>query len=410
MATPIKRIEKDFLLKVLYDEQIPVMYLKTKTQYILMVEKPTKGQMFFRVNRPIEGMKIHKKLDLMFDYRGQVIMFTVEVLECKNEHIVTQEPDALFKDLDRSFSRVATPTDLQVQFTFHGDRYSLTYPKITEYDALTPSDLITNVNPKNLNGLIEQMASWIKNYATGYKLVVFKDVKPSTTEERLLAETGKALFLPSTTGTLPSEDPYPKKRLVTEEIFNRYLEGNGVDLPYLNDTRARFIEQKKNAGIFSDLWVPVLFQEYVVGYIHIWIDKEGMMPFDYAVIDSMYQFSKILAFSLKLNGYFERGKLKNEPFEGKIIDISASGLLFTYTNSAFFNSLMPDSELEIKLKTDRRTVNVKAKIVRRYKDNMQGYFGCRFINMEPEDLRFLFEYIYGKTFTDIDAAFLAGQV
>jgi hypothetical protein len=254
------------------------------------------------------------------------------------------------------------------------------------------------------------MASWIKNYATGYKLVVFKDAKPSTTEERLVAETGKSLFIPSTLGSLPSDDPYPKKRLITETAFHRHLEGNGVDPKYLDDACTRFIEQKNKAGIFSDLWVPVLFQEYVIGYIHIWIDKEGMMPFDYAVIDSMYQFSKILAYSLKLNGYFEKGKLKNEPFEGKIIDISASGLLFTYPNSTFASTLMPDSELTVKLTTDRRTVNVKAKIVRRYKDNMQGYFGCRFIDMEPEDLRYLFEFIYGKTFTDTDAAFLSGQV
>jgi hypothetical protein len=410
MATPIKRIEKDFLLKVLYDEKIPVMYLKTKTQYILIVEKPTKGQMFFKADRPIEGIRKGKKLDLMFDYRGQVIMFSVEVFDYKDEHIITQEPDALFKNLDRSFSRVPTPTDLQVQFTFHGDRYSLTYPKVTEFDTLTTADLITNSNPKNLNNLIDQMASWIKNYATGYKLVVFKENKPSSTEERLVAETGKSLFIPSTLGTLPSEDPYPKKRLITESAFHRHLEGNGVDPKYLDDACTRFIEQKNKAGIFSDLWVPILFQEYVIGYIHIWIDKEGMMPFDYAVIDSMYQFSKILAYSLKLNGYFEKGKLKNEPFEGKIIDISASGLLFTYPNSTFASTLLPDSELSVRLTTDRRTINVKAKIVRRYKDNMQGYFGCRFVDMEPEDLRYLFEYIYGKTFTDTDAAFLSGQV
>jgi hypothetical protein len=30
--------------------------------------------------------------------------------------------------------------------------------------------------------------------------------------------------------------------------------------------------------------------------------------------------------------------------------------------------------------------------------------------MAPEDLRFLFEYIYGKPFSDADAAFLSGQV
>jgi len=410
MATPIKRIEKDFLLKVLYDEQIPVMYLKAKTQYILTVEKPTKGQMFFKANRPIEGMRNRRKLDLMFDYRGQVIMFSVEIVEYRDDHIVTLEPEALYKNLDRSFSRVSTPTDLQVQFTFLGDRYSLTYPKVTEYDALNPDELITNADPKNLSGLVGQMALWIKNYATSYKLIIFKDVKPSTTEERLLAETGKALFIPSTLGPLPSEDPYPKKRIITEGIFHRYLESTGVDLKYVNNACARFIEQKHKAGISSDLWVPILFQEYVVGYVHIWISKEGMVPFDYTVIDNMFQFSKILAYSLKLNGYFEGGKLKNEPFDGKIIDISASGLLFTYPNSTFANTLMPDSELAVMLKTDRRTVNAKAKIVRRYKDNMQGYFGCRFVDLEPEDLRFLFEFIYGKTFTDEDAAFLSGQV
>jgi len=410
MATPIKRIEKDFLIKVLYDEQIPVMYIKSKTQYVLTVEKPTKGQMFFKSDRPIEGIKSHKKLDLMFDYRGQVIMFSVEILECRDEHIIALEPEALYKNLDRSFSRVSTPTDLQVQFTFLGDRYSLTYPKVTEYDTLDPATLINSSNPQNLSGLIGQMALWIKNYATSYKLVIFKDVKPSTTEERLLAETGKALFIPSTLGPLPAEDPYPKKRIITEGIFHRYLESTGVDPKYLDEASARFVEQKHKAGISSDLWVPILFQEYVVGYVHIWVSKDGMMPFDYGVIDNMFQFSKILAYSLKLNGYFESGKLRNEPFEGKIIDISASGLLFTYPNSTFANALMPDSELAVRLMTGHRTVNAKAKIVRRYKDNIQGYFGCRFVGLEPEDLRFLFEFIYGKTFTDEDAAFLSGQV
>ena len=135
-----------------------------------------------------------------------------------------------------------------------------------------------------------------------------------------------------------------------------------------------------------------------------------MVPLDFGVIESLFQFSKILAHSLKLNGYFETGKLKNEPFVGKIVDISASGLLFAYPNSSLSSTLMTGNELSVKLKTQHRNVSSKAKIVRRYKDNSQAYFGCRFLEMEPEDLRFLFEYIYGKTFTDEDAAFLAGQV
>ena len=410
MATPIKRIEKEFLLKVLYDEQIPIMYLKGQTQYIFTVEKPTKGQMFFRADRPVEGLKIRKKLDLMFDYRGQVIIFSIEVSSIKDEYITAPEPEFLFKNLERAFSRVSTPQDLVVQFNFLGDRYSLSYPKITEYQSGDSGEFVKSLDPKNLTGLIDQMAAWIKGYASGYKLVVFRDVKPSSTEERLLAETGKTFYLPSTMGSLPAEDPYPKKRIITDDIFRRYLESTGVDLQFVDDAYVRFIKQKYDSGIYSDLWAPILFQEYVIGYIHIWINTEGRPPLDYTVIDTLYQFAKILANSLKINGYFESGKLKNETFEGRIIDISASGLLFAYPNSLLATALLPDSELSVRLATPRRTVNTKAKIVRRYKDNIQGYFGCRFLDMAPEDLRFLFEYIYGKPFTDTDAAFLSGQV
>ena len=410
MATPIKRIEKEFLLKALYDEQIPVMYLKGQTQYIFTLEKPAKGQMFFKADRPVEGLKARKKLDLMFDYRGQVIIFTVEVSTFKEELIVAIEPEFLYKNLERSFSRVSTSTELEVQFSFSGDRYSLSYPKVNDYEKVNEEEFIKSIDPKNLSGLIDQMAAWIKGYASGYKLIIFKDVKPSSTEERILAETGKTFYLPSTQDNFPIEDPYPKKRLITEEIFKRYLESTGVDLQFVDDACARFVRQKRESGILSDLWVPILFQEYVIGYIHIWINSDGKAPFDYGVIDTLYQFAKILANSLRVNGYFERGKMKNDPFGGKVIDISASGLLFAYPNSAFATALLPNSELSVRLSSPRRTVICKAKIVRRYKDSVHAYFGCRFMDMVPEDLRFLFEYIYGKTFTDSDATFLSGQV
>jgi len=410
VATPIKRIEKDFLIKVLHDEQIPIMYIKAKTQYILIVEKSTKGQIFFKADRPIEGLKTRKRIDLLFDYRGQIIIFSVEVVDFKNEHIVALEPEFLYKNLDRSFSRVSTPTDLHVYLSFLGDRYSLSYPKVSDFETMDQQDLMKTVDPKNLSGVVDQMAVWIKGYASGYKLVIFRDVKPSSTEERLVAETGKAVFLATTWGTFPAEDPYPKKRIITIDMFKRYLESTGVDVRYLDDACARFIEQKYKSGIYSDLWTPILFQEYVVGYVHIWINKEGVLPFDIAILDGLFQYAKILSYSLKLNGYFESGKLKNDPFEGKIIDISASGLLFAYPNSPLSVTLMPENELSVQLKTENRTVNTKAKVVRRYKDNSQGYFGCRFVEMEPEDLRFLFEYIYGRTFSDTDAAFLSGQV
>jgi hypothetical protein len=315
-----------------------------------------------------------------------------------------------YKNLDRSFSRVNTPSDLQVQFTFLGDRYNLSFPKVMEYENDTMSDFFREMDPHNLTGLIDQMAGWIKNYASGYKLIIFKDQKPSSAEERIVAETGKTLYLPSTLGNFPQSDPYPKKRIIVDDMFKRYLESTGVDPAYLDDACARYIKGKFESGIFSDAWIPVLFHEYVIGYIHVWINKQYTLPFDYSILDTLYQFAKVLAYSLKINGYFEKGKLKNEPFDGKVIDISASGILFAYPHSSLSSALLIDSELTVKVMTPRRTVNAVAKIVRRYKDASMGYFGCRFLDMAPEDLRFLFEYIYGKPFTDTDASFLSGQV
>ena len=398
------------MLKVLYDEQLPAIYHKDRIEYCFYLERPAKDDLIFRSDRPIDRLRARSNIELKFDYRGKVIVFNVDVLQNKNQFITCTIPEFLYKNLDRTYSRVAVPPEMKVQFTFQGDRYNLSFPKVQQFDSEELGEFFKHTDPRNLTGLIEQMAAWIKKFATGYRLVIFKDVKPSTTEERVVAETGKALYLPSIEEGFPQNDPFPRKRLITEEIFHRYLESIGVGLGFLNNTTARFLKAKEDEGIFSDAWIPILFHEYVIGYIRIWVDVEGNRPFDYAVVDTMYQFAKVLAYSLEINGYFEQGKVRNSVFEGNVIDVSASGLLFSYPQSAFSSSLLPDSKLAVTITTPERSVTVNAVIVRRFKDESLGYFGCQFEDMPTDDLRYLFEFIYGKPFTDFDAKFLSGQV
>ncbi|MEJ5188468.1 MAG: PilZ domain-containing protein [Breznakiellaceae bacterium] len=410
MATAIKRIEKEFLLKVLADEQLPLMCFYNRLHYTLVVQKVGKETFELKANTPIQGLKTGIKLNFVFDYRGQVISFSARVITYKEEFLTVENPEFFYKNLSRSYSRVQAPRDLVIQFTFHGDRYNLDYPKVQEYEIEEINTLVEHFDPKNIKGIIQQLASWAAETTSGYKLVIFKDTKPTSREEKLLAETGKALFLPSTYTGIPKTDPYPKPRIITEDIFVHYLLRSGVDKIYVDDAIARFIKSKQDDSIFSDLWVPILFQEYVIGYIHLWIDMEGKPPFDFSTLDTAYQFAKVLAFSLKENGYFEQGKVKKTSFQGRIMDISASGMLFAYPLSPLSSALLPDSELDVELITPRRTIKTIAKIVRRYTDASTGYFGCRFQDIAPEDMRFLFEYIYGKPFTDQDAQFLSGNV
>ncbi|MCL2440944.1 MAG: PilZ domain-containing protein [Treponema sp.] len=411
MATPVGRIEKEFLFKALYEEKLPIMYVKDRTEYILTMQQPAGEELVFLPDRSLGKLKPRSKLALLFDYRGQVIDFSVEILTQKEELIYCRAPETLHKNLDRNYLRVDAPSDLKILFTFRGDRYNLTFPKIMEYENITQDDLIRTLDPRNLTGLIKQIAGMLSNFADGYRIVNFKEKKPETQEERVLSETGKTLFIPSTVGFLPKTDPYPKKRIITEDLFKRYLESTGTGANYLDETCARFLKNKFADGIYSDAWVPILFHEYVIGYIRIWIDKQGKLPFDFSVLDNVYQYAKVLAFSLKENGYFEHGKVENQPFECRVLDISASGLLFACSLGVpLLTTLLVDAELTVTIEAPNRTINVIAKIVRRFKDKSASYFGCRFINMVPEDMRFLFEHLYGRHVDDSDAAFLSGQV
>ena len=411
MATSVGRIEKEFLFNILYQEKIPIIYIKDRIEYKFKLEQPASEEIVLRPEKPLGKLKTHAKLPFSFNYKGQVVDFSAEVLAQKDELVYCKAPTTLYKNLDRNYLRVDTPADIKILFTFRGDRYNLSFPKVMEYESIAANDLSKNFDPRNLSGLIKQITGMLSNFADGYKIVNFKDKKPESIEERIVSETGKTLFIPSTVGYLPKTDPYPKKRIITEELFHRYLETTGIGKKFLEENTARFLKNKFDDSVFSDAWIPILFHEYVIGYIHIWIGKQGKLPFDFSVLDNVYQYTKVLAFALKENGYFEHGKVRNQPFEGRVLDISASGLLFAYPlGSSLLATLLVDSELTVTIETSNRTVNVLAKIVRRFKDKNAGYLGCRFINMAPEDVRFLFEHLYGRQIDDEEAAFLSGQV
>jgi hypothetical protein len=412
MATPIKRIEKEFFFKALYDKKIPLIYLWDQQKYYLTLENSVKTEeLVLKLNKPIPGLKPRTKMELMFDFQGQVISCTIEIDTIKDRLITAEIPEFLYKNLDRSYSRIAVPQDLQMRFSFHHDRYNLPFPKVNNFEDDAAEDpgkkdpLVPNVS-----ALLERMGAWVKGLGGNYKLVIFKDVKPSTTEERVVAETGKAFYLASTREPFPEADPFPERRIITADLFKRYLESTGVDPKYLDDTCKRFVQAKLTRGIFSDVWVPILFQEYIVGYIRIWLSNSWAPPLDAAALDTLFKYSRNLVYSLKANGFFEKGRRRNETFVGRIIDISVSGLLFAYPKSSLSSALLVNSQLLIGLVTASRTLNVNSRIVRRFRDSSLNYYGCHFLDISFDDMRYLFEYLYGKALSEEDTIFQIGKM
>ena len=72
--------------------------------------------------------------------------------------------------------------------------------------------------------------------------------------------------------------------------------------------------------------------------------------------------------------------------------------------------LKSESKLTVKIITPERSITTEAVIVRCFKDKSLDYYGCQFEKMDVENLSYLFQFIYGKPLSDLDAKFLTGQV
>ena len=211
MATPIKRIEKEYYLKAVFDNKLPLKCYYERAEYVFTLEKITKDEMWFHMNRPIGQLKPKDNLDFMFEYQGHKIFFTVGIRSVKDTYLVSGIPDSIYQNLNRSFSRIHIPSELRVQLSFLGDRYYLSYPQIVTVEPEKISSFFKNFDLHNFSELINQMAKWINGYASGYKLVFFKNVTPNSVEEQVIADTGKILYLPSKSANLPPDRSLPPK-------------------------------------------------------------------------------------------------------------------------------------------------------------------------------------------------------
>jgi hypothetical protein len=406
MSTSIKRVERTFLLSAVYNERTPVTYLRNRVEYSLTIEEIAKTTIRLAANCPIKGLSSKSKVTLLFTYKGMHFSFSTGVVAVQDEHITVLIPEMVYKNLDRSFARVSLPEGVEVQCRYLDDAYVLPFPLIALADSSYSEDIASNKPCPPVKTVLSLMAAWAQSYADGVKMISFKDTKPTTTEENILAERGKTIYLPSVQDGFPSESS--ESTIVTEKLFQEYVKSHQLGKP--EEALKRFFHDKASEQIRADIWVPLLFHEYVIGCIRLWKTSNDKQVFDKTVLENARHFAADMVIAMKASGYFSAGYLKDKIIQGKIADMSASGFRLAYPVTAFsVASLRVEGEIAVKIITPKRTISTTAKIVRQYKSNNVSFLGCRFINMEPEDMRFFFECIYGKPFTDSDAI-LSGAV
>ena len=396
MATAVKRVERDFLLNALCSEKIPISYFRNRIEYYLTIKDVDKTSLHLNADDLINGLGPKNKVSFVFMYKNIRFSFSTVVKEIQNKHITTFIPEALYKNLDRSYARVNLPEGITVQCKYIDEGYVLPFPILSgksPYSGAPEDDAI------DFDSALAQMAFWAESYADSFEMISFKEKKLSSIEEVLISEHGKSLFLPQVSDGLPQEDK--GINIITVNDYKAYLKTHQPELKDTKEALDQFIASKQNNDIISDMWLPLLFYEYIIGCIHLWkMRTSTKLPFDESVLESARQFAGGIVTAMKKGGYFNAGLLKDKVIQGKIANISASGFCLAYPISPFSETLKVKVEIAVRLSAANRTINTTAKIVRQYQNRGVWFIGCRFLNMIPEDKRFIYESIYGEPFTD----------
>ncbi|MGO8695089.1 MAG: PilZ domain-containing protein [Rectinemataceae bacterium] len=408
MATTLKRIEKEFILNAVMEEKIRLLLIAGAGEWPVLFTGIDDDEIVLSHTMPLRLLRRSERYELRFVYREQPMAFRSRVLEVKETSLTIEMPDTVYKNLGRRYSRRAPPQQMAVSFSFKGDRYDLAFPVTREFDPVTEPEPSSAFDPADIRALVREFDARAEEYANERSVRMFKDRIPESLEERLIVRTGKIYYLPTAMGGLPLVDPYVRPRIVTRNILGDFLREQETRDDLIEDEVARFERNKKNTGVLSELMIPMIFQEYVIGYVCLVNKQIGKPPFDLTLLETFHQFAKVLVYSLKINGYFRNAPKKASDFPAEVIDISAGGLLFTNASKELATSLLPGSAIEINIRTGGRSVRAGGRVKRTYRDAELVYYGIEYEEIAPEDFRFFFEALYGRSFTDSDATGIEG--
>ena len=389
MSTLAKRIEKEYILNALYVEQVPVSCYVGREEYVMFAKTITRDVMILSVDRPFTGIRPEKKICLLFSYRDHLMVFDVHVLDIRGGEIICEVPAHIRKNLDRSHLRVVPPRNVEIAVSFFSDRYNLPLPRLRKYHHASGE-------VAEFPRLREEVKKFVEDGDYEYRMALFGDADITGSEERALAYTGKILFMDDTAKGFPAEDT-ADGLLLTQEGFRRYLfEDSGIDGFAADEAVARFLREKAQSDVVSDLWVPLILQEYVFGCIRIASRKAGTPPLNRAAVEKIYRYAEIMSQILEEKGRLPGTKIPCGDFPGEVWDIGVSGLLFSCTSPEISLKFMPGCDLRVKITLPdlQYFPDIRAEIVRVTRGQPETQAGCLFKDVSAADAELLSKYIY----------------
>jgi len=401
VGSEIKRIEKEFILKDVFEKQLPLEIHLGEERLKAFVEELTEERLKLRLPDEILPSDIGD-VTVFFRFRNNPITFTSRVFSCDGAVVEIGQPAELIRDLSRTFERIKSPKGVSVSFLFKGKQVRLDYPDSDQYDPVETPEFDPGFNATRIGDLLKSFRERAGRFATENKIVMLRERVPETFQEKLVAASGKMLILPFYPSEAQIRSSEVRERILNQdEIIAREGE-NGEDMFTVLERLTRVIDANRYKRIWHELYCPILYHQYVVGYLYLMRSGSEQEKFEPATFEFVLQYSRILAYALKVNGYFRAEPMIDEFGSAELIDISGSGLLFSYPPEG--PEILLYTDLDLRIKLSDQTIPVRGRVMRSYNDADRVYIAIQFIELDPDDMELLFEHIYGKDYRgDVDS-------
>lgn len=396
MAIALKKIESEFILKSIIDTKSPCILELEREKVAFSMQSYDDLSITLLSEKPCKAISYGMDVSFSLDFHGLSMSFKSTIISVKENQIIVKRPVSIYRALTRSFHRIPRPTDISCTYSIQGERFALDFPKrdyFESYEEITEGNDTVLLNIKELLANFDKEASvWGSNR----ELVLFKTRKPESFEEKIITFSGKALYIPTIQSGFPLEDPYPNGLFITRSLLLEYIKMTGTQSGFEDQELDRLLRNKRQKGILSELYMPIDFHEYVLGYVHIWNMRVGFSPLDYKTLEKVRDFSRIFTHALKVNNYFSNFVIQNPSFNVQIFDVSSSGALLFQTKDSKQNALLVNTKMDFNLKLKDTELIIQGKVVRKFEDSKGNYFGIEFMFREEADFTFFYNFLYGR--------------
>jgi hypothetical protein len=402
VATGINRIEKEFVLKDMMEQRYPLEVHIGRERLQGFIEELGEDTLGLRLANDLFPDDA-AELVCFFRFRNNPMTFRTSVIEATDGHARVELPDSVYRDLSRGFERIKPPAGLTLSFVHKGTSIELDYPDTDQYEPVDDPGVQPSFDVSQIAALMASFRERASDFADDSKIIMFRERTPSSFQEQIVSQTGKTLVVPLT-GTESRLEPIEvRERVLSQDQVVAHEEERGKDVFSVLERLGTLVNQNRAKGITHELYCPVLYHQYVVGYMYLVRAGKSEEPFPPETFEFALYYARILAYSLKKNGYFQAEKGETEYGAHALIDISGSGALFVVPEGTPVIHLFTD--LALKLRMSERTIAIKGRVMRKFEDKHGTYLAVQFIELDPDDMDFLIEQIYGADYQgDVDSS------